>query len=76
MASNAACPSIRARSTARRAGDSTLPQADNLVTYGFIARTNQTLLMADWNEHGIGFHRGILQPVKEVRSVFSQSPGN
>ena len=63
------------RSTARRAGDSTLPEADSLVTYGFSGQTGGTLLLARWNQIGITFHEGKLLTDKAILLAFRQSPG-
>jgi hypothetical protein len=40
------------------------------ITYGFIARTNSTILLVRWSENGIAFHSGKLMPAKTLTAAF------
>lgn len=42
-----------------------------VVSFGFVARANATLLCAQWNAEGIEFYRGKPVMPKDVTSVFS-----
>jgi hypothetical protein len=40
------------------------------TTYGFIARTNSTILLVRWSESGIAFHSGRLMPARTLTAAF------
>ncbi len=63
------------RSTSRRAADSTLPDHDTLVAYGFMGRTNDAVTLARWNQAGIVFYQGKILAEKEVIGAFDAAAG-
>ncbi len=46
------------------------------VQFGFLARSNSTVVLARWNAGGIAFHRGRAFSAKVVVEAFNTKPGN